>query len=232
MTDSIILGNATGNGFNKVESDLKFRILADYDRYLGSELWVTNLEGMLGGEPVELELSSPARVQVVPTPQSTLLNCTGNWCVPFYQVKLVTEHPQLTGISNLFIKGPGYHLNGEQTVPSKIIGFAKPIEPQKVNRPYRYLNVSLCLKFGVTPPETLEQLQAWIVSSFNQAQLGAEIVELMHGTEHLDWPDFLDAPSFGPEHPDYAESVATLKRVQKWLEMDRRQLIAELLAQS
>ncbi|WP_186029454.1 hypothetical protein [Burkholderia gladioli] len=45
----------------------------------------------------------------------------------------------------------------------------------------------------------------------------------------LSWPDFLDAPGYGAEHPDYPAAVELFARVNAWLEMDRKQLIQALI---
>lgn len=229
MNHNLILVDGSESGLNTNPKFIENRVLKDYERYLGHPIWVTHLDGMEGGEPVQMVLNQPALVRVVATESSTLLRWVDSYCAPLYRVELVQEHSQLKTAEDLLIHGPAHHLNGKQSMASNILGFGEATEPTRVVGPYRQLNVTLAVKFENKPPEDLIQLQDWLVSALNQKHSGAQLVSVQHATPALGWPDFLDAPGFGPEHPDYPAELEILKKVQGWLDMDRRELIQELV---
>ncbi|KQP14867.1 hypothetical protein [Pseudorhodoferax sp. Leaf267] len=69
----------------------------------------------------------------------------------------------------------------------------------------------------------------WLESCLN-AQPDAE-VEITLATGRLCWADFIDAPMFGPEDPDYSAAVELLNKVEAWLTLDRKALIFALIQQ-
>lgn len=69
----------------------------------------------------------------------------------------------------------------------------------------------------------------WLDSCLN-AQPCVE-VRISNVTGSLSWAEFLDAPIFGPEHPDFAADVRLINKVETWLTLDRKALISELIRQ-
>ena len=110
------------------------------------------------------------------------------------------------------------------------VEFAKDSMNQKQRAAHEQLTLTLDVTFMNGAPKDMESMVSWASSCLNASPEHAE-VKITNPTGLLCWPDFLDAPGFGPEHPDYADSVEDLRKVEAWLQMDRQQLIAELLAQ-
>ena len=54
-------------------------------------------------------------------------------------------------------------------------------------------------------------------------------VKVTLATPFLSWADFMDAPGFGPEHPDYCDSIDRLEKLNYWLTLDRKELASELV---
>lgn len=95
---------------------------------------------------------------------------------------------------------------------------------------YAEMNLTLSFAFSGEEPRGTDELVEWVSERLNANTAGAR-VEISRPTGLLAWPDFLDAPGFGPEHPDYSAAIKDLQKVESWLAMDREALIRELLAQ-
>jgi hypothetical protein len=100
----------------------------------------------------------------------------------------------------------------------------------KPNTSYEQVNVTLDICYKSGDPQSFEQTLNWVRTCLN-CNTNRVVVNLVKPTGFLGWPDFLDAPGFGPEHPDYPAAVESLKKLETWLKMDRKELIGELLAQ-
>lgn len=94
---------------------------------------------------------------------------------------------------------------------------------------FAQLNVSLCLAYKAGGPGDTPDVQAWVLNQLNSKPEFAEVTA-SNATGFLSWADFLDAPMYGPEHPDYEDDVALLNKVEHWLTLDRGALIDALLA--
>jgi hypothetical protein len=104
------------------------------------------------------------------------------------------------------------------------------------NRPtFSQMNVTISLthKDGTLPSfrdNGLAENVKWALACLNCNTDRVEAT-ITHATALVGWPDFLDAPLYGPEHPDYAADVARLHKVEHWLTLDREKLIDALLEQ-
>lgn len=102
-----------------------------------------------------------------------------------------------------------------KTVPQGSVNFAQ-------------MTVTLNLAYTAGGPGDTPSVQAWVLEQLNKP--GFVSVTAENATGGLGWPDFLDAPMYGPEHPDYKDDVALLNKVEHWLTLDRKALIDALLA--
>lgn len=92
---------------------------------------------------------------------------------------------------------------------------------------YFQLNATIDITHKDGAMHKMDDVLAWLAACLNCNTNFAEVT-ILQPVERLDWPDFLDAPGYGPEHPDYAGDVAALEKVNHWLTLDRKELISEL----
>ena len=95
---------------------------------------------------------------------------------------------------------------------------------------YFQLNATIDITHKDGVMHKLDDVLAWITACLNCNTNFAEVT-ILQPVERLGWPDFLDAPGFGPEHPDYPYAIEILEKVNHWLTLDRQQLISELQQQ-
>lgn len=95
----------------------------------------------------------------------------------------------------------------------------------------RYYQVNATLDIALTRDDNrgLNGVVDWIDSCLN-AQPCADVT-ISNVTGYLSWAEFLDAPIFGPDHPNYAADADLINKVDAWLKLDRKALIAELIQQ-
>ena len=107
-------------------------------------------------------------------------------------------------------------------------GASAPNLPAMVN----FAQVSLTLNLAYTSGGTgdIQVILEWISACLN-CNPNLVQVEISNPTGRLDWSDFMDAPGFGPEHPNYPDTVKTLRLIESWLSLDRKALILELVRQ-
>lgn len=93
---------------------LKGQVLAEYRALLGRVVEVNVVSGFVGEEQlVAYELSSPALVQVVDTPEDELLAMVEEgWIDPTYRVRLAAPHEELAAVSSLYICGTSRCIDG------------------------------------------------------------------------------------------------------------------------
>ncbi len=95
------------------------------------------------------------------------------------------------------------------------------------NPRYYHLNANLAITLARDDRRGTKEVISWIDSCLN-AQPEAEVT-ISNATGYLSWADFLDAPIFGEEHPDYVSTVNLINKVDAWLMLDRKALISELI---
>lgn len=93
----------------------------DYRHYLGKIVLVNAISGFVGNDSVDIRLAPPAKVLIEATRLESVLRWNDDWLDPYYEVRLIEEHPMLVGVRSLWIHGPCYHLNGKQTEASDIV---------------------------------------------------------------------------------------------------------------
>jgi len=95
------------------------------------------------------------------------------------------------------------------------------------------MTATLGIVFKNERPSGIKGLVGWLEASLNANP------EYIHAQVHmpsegLAWPHFLDETGFDAErhdHPDNRAKQEEYKNVERWLMMDRKQLIDSLLAQ-
>ena len=107
-------------------------------------------------------------------------------------------------------------------------GASAPNLPSMVN--FAQVSLTLDLAYASGGTGDIEVILEWISACLN-CNPNLVRVEISNPTGRLDSTDFLDAPGFGPEHPDYPDAVKTLQLIESWLSLDRKALISELVRQ-
>lgn len=96
------------------------------------------------------------------------------------------------------------------------------------NPRYTQLNATLDITHQAGTLESMPAVISWMLACLNCNTNNAE-VQISLATPRLGWPDFLDAPGYGREHPDFASDSRILNAVEHWLTLDRKALIQELI---
>jgi hypothetical protein len=97
------------------------------------------------------------------------------------------------------------------------------------NRRHTQLNATLDINHQADTLRDLPAVLAWLHACLNCNTNNAEVT-ISQVTEWLCWADFLDAPGYGPEDPEYASDLRLLNAVEHWLTLDRKALIRSLIA--
>ena len=98
----------------------------------------------------------------------------------------------------------------------------------RVAATYFLLNATLDITHQQGGTHTTENVVEWASACLNCNPMHAE-VKVTLATPFLSWADFMDAPGFGPEHPDYADTIDHLEKLNYWLTLDRKDLVSELV---
>lgn len=95
----------------KIQLDLEQRALTDFKQHRHKILLVSTVTGYdQHDHQVVITCDPPARVRLYPTPG--LLHWNDDWLDPYWDLKLVSPHPALIGITSLSTFGLSYCTDG------------------------------------------------------------------------------------------------------------------------
>lgn len=121
--------NATANADDAATRDeakrkIEEQAWADYTAAQGKIVLVRAVNGYVGMNSAEFFLDPPARVRVGTTRESDVKRwnrCGEMWCDPYWEVTLAEPHPQLAGVSSMWIHATSYLLGSDRTEASDVV---------------------------------------------------------------------------------------------------------------
>lgn len=111
------------------EETIIAQVRSDHQDLRGKVIQLPEVFGYVDEDLRHFHLEPPATFRVLESDDKSLVHWNDKWCDPYWDLELVSTHPELTGVRSFFCHGHSYQLGSGRTDRTRLAIQPEPALP-------------------------------------------------------------------------------------------------------